>query len=67
MFFRICYDGDADAPLFSPCLCNGSLKLVHHGCLQQYLEFSHKRKCEICKLNYIMKRKSKPFSEVSKL
>ena len=35
---RICMDGldDSDLPLISPCLCRGSLRYVHAGCLNRW-------------------------------
>ena len=35
---RICMDGldDSDIPLISPCLCRGSLRYVHAGCLNRW-------------------------------
>lgn len=42
----------------------GSLKYVHQSCLQQWLTASETRSCELCKFNFIMHTKIKPFNEV---
>lgn len=44
---------------------SGSLKYVHQSCLQQWLTASETRSCELCKFNFIMHTKIKPFSEVN--
>lgn len=46
------------------CFILGSLKYVHQSCLQQWLTASETRSCELCKFNFIMHTKIKPFSEV---
>ncbi|CAG9825204.1 unnamed protein product [Phaedon cochleariae] len=61
---RICHcEADADNPLLSPCFCSGSLKYVHQTCLRQWLAASDTRSCELCKFNFILHTKIKPFSE----
>ncbi|XP_057671801.1 E3 ubiquitin-protein ligase MARCHF8 [Diorhabda carinulata] len=61
---RICHcEADADNPLLSPCYCSGSLKYVHQTCLRQWLAASDTRSCELCKFNFILHTKIKPFSE----
>lgn len=63
---RICHcEADAENPLLSPCYCSGSLKYVHQACLRQWLAASDTRSCELCKFNFILHTKIKPFSEVS--
>lgn len=63
---RICHcEADNGNPLLAPCYCSGSLKYVHQGCLQQWLTASETRSCELCKFNFIMHTKIKPFNEVS--
>jgi E3 ubiquitin-protein ligase DOA10 len=39
-------------PLFSPCLCSGSIGLVHQDCLEAWLKHSQKESCELCKQKY---------------
>ena len=40
-------------PLFSPCLCSGSIGLVHQDCLEQWLTHSQKEICELCSAKYM--------------
>ncbi|VVC39638.1 Zinc finger, RING-CH-type,Zinc finger, RING/FYVE/PHD-type [Cinara cedri] len=61
---RICHcEGDIDSPLIAPCYCNGSLRFVHQMCLQQWIKSSNIRCCELCKFQFIMQTKIKPFNE----
>ncbi|XP_075234065.1 uncharacterized protein LOC142331816 [Lycorma delicatula] len=61
---RICHcEGDSDVPLIAPCYCAGSLRYVHQVCLQQWIKSSNIRRCELCKFQFIMQSKTKPFSE----
>ncbi|CAG4937263.1 unnamed protein product [Colias eurytheme] len=61
---RICHcESEIHNPLLAPCYCSGSLKYVHQSCLQQWLTASETRSCELCKFNFIMHTKIKPFSE----
>lgn len=66
MLFRICHcEGDIDTPLIAPCYCAGSLRFVHQVCLQQWIKSSNIRCCELCKFQFIMQTKTKPFSQVN--
>ncbi|XP_069693878.1 uncharacterized protein [Periplaneta americana] len=61
---RICHcEGDSEVPLIAPCYCAGSLRFVHQACLQQWIKSSDIRSCELCKFQFIMQSKIKPFSE----
>ncbi|XP_045764624.1 E3 ubiquitin-protein ligase MARCHF8-like [Maniola jurtina] len=61
---RICHcESEVHNPLLAPCYCSGSLKYVHQSCLQQWLTASETRSCELCKFNFIMHTKIKPFGE----
>ncbi|KAM3962941.1 LOW QUALITY PROTEIN: uncharacterized protein ACR2FA_003043 [Aphomia sociella] len=61
---RICHcESEVHNPLLAPCYCSGSLKYVHQSCLQQWLTASETRSCELCKFNFIMHTKIKPFNE----
>nr|CAG4643509.1 EOG090X0DX7 [Ilyocryptus agilis] len=63
---RICHcEGEIEAPLVAPCCCAGSLKYVHQGCLQRWIQSSDMKNCELCKYPFIMQTKIKPFKEVS--
>lgn len=62
---RICHcEGDMQLPLISPCFCAGSLKYVHQACLQQWIKSSDTKCCELCKFEFIMNTKVKPFTKV---
>ncbi|CAK1604062.1 unnamed protein product [Parnassius mnemosyne] len=61
---RICHcESEPHNPLLAPCYCSGSLKYVHQSCLQQWLTASATKSCELCKFNFIMHTKIKPFNE----
>ncbi|KAK3866434.1 hypothetical protein Pcinc_028041 [Petrolisthes cinctipes] len=61
---RICHcEGDAETPLIAPCYCAGSLRYVHQSCLQQWIKSSDTKSCELCKFNFIMHSKIKPFNK----
>lgn len=65
---RICHcEGDGDMPLISPCCCTGSLRYVHQACLQQWINSSDTKCCELCKFEFIMHTKIKPFRKWEKL
>ena len=50
---RVCRCGpDEGRPLYQPCLCNGSIALVHQDCLETWLEHSKKDTCELCSTKY---------------
>lgn len=62
---RICHcEAEFEAPLVAPCCCAGSLKYVHQGCLQRWVQSSDMKNCELCKYPFIMQTKIKPFKEV---
>ncbi|KAI1431806.1 hypothetical protein GGR50DRAFT_677644 [Xylaria sp. CBS 124048] len=50
-------DGDR---LISPCLCKGSIKYMHEGCLKLWMNENPSKgyKCDICKYQYQMERLS---------
>ena len=50
--------------MISPCICNGSLKYVHQGCLQQWIKSADTKSCELCKYDFQMTTKIKPFTKV---
>jgi len=52
---RICGDGGAEEPLIEPCACQGSMRAVHHSCLNKWRQESLNNgrpqnavRCEIC-------------------
>ena len=63
---RICHcESEHGIPLISPCVCAGSLKYVHQACLQQWIKSANTKSCELCKYNFQMTSKIKPFRKVS--
>ncbi|CAH1780425.1 unnamed protein product [Owenia fusiformis] len=47
---RVCRsEGGQERPLYHPCVCTGSIKFVHQDCLLQWLKYSRKEYCELCK------------------
>lgn len=47
---RVCRsEATSDRPLFYPCVCTGSIKYIHQECLVQWLKYSKKEYCELCK------------------
>lgn len=61
---RICHCTESPSSklvkLISPCHCSGSLKYVHHSCLQQWLDATNSQRCELCKHPFSMSVKYKP-------
>lgn len=50
---RVCRAGpEDDRPLYTPCLCSGSIGLVHQDCLEAWLAHSKKDTCELCFSKY---------------
>ncbi|XP_058123185.1 E3 ubiquitin-protein ligase MARCHF3-like [Anopheles ziemanni] len=45
---RICQASTDELSLISPCLCKGSMKYVHLGCLELWLNRSGLTRCELC-------------------
>lgn len=65
---RICFcKGQSDTPLIFPCYCSGSLCYAHNACLQQWIKTSNIQCCEICKFQFIICTKIKPFRKVLKI
>lgn len=47
---RVCRcEATIERPLFYPCVCTGSIKYIHQECLVQWLKYSKKEYCELCK------------------
>lgn len=69
---RICHCAESPTSsgfvkLISPCHCSGSLKYVHHGCLQQWLDATNSQRCELCRHPFSMSVKYKPLYKWSSL
>lgn len=45
---RICQDVEDTGEMLSPCLCSGTLAMVHRECLVHWLTVSRTAHCEIC-------------------
>ena len=46
---KICHEpGSIEEPLYSPCLCRGSMKYIHNACLLQWVEYQSVPTCQIC-------------------
>ncbi|GAA6031880.1 hypothetical protein JCM8097_003316 [Rhodosporidiobolus ruineniae] len=60
---RICFAGadeEESGKLFSPCLCSGTTRYVHQGCLDQWRKVSRNQsafyRCDLCKYRYRFRR-----------
>ena len=62
---RICHGTSNTEQLMSLCYCAGTIGLMHVSCLQRWLGASNKTQCELCRFNFAMERKPKPFYMVS--
>jgi E3 ubiquitin-protein ligase MARCH6 len=50
---RVCRcEAEEGRPLYTPCLCSGSIGLVHQDCLEAWLDHSKKDTCELCLSKY---------------
>ncbi|KAF2896834.1 hypothetical protein ILUMI_09344 [Ignelater luminosus] len=56
---RICYDGDKDEPIITPCRCRGTVAFVHRSCLETWLAESNTTSCELCHHVYRTERTPK--------
>lgn len=59
---RICYNGNEEEPLLSPCNCSGSIKCIHQSCLLKWLK-ARKPVCELCQYSYSILKKTKKYDE----
>eukprot|EP01041_Mallomonas_annulata_P008585 gene8585-17712_t len=51
---RVCRGGpEVGRPLYSPCLCSGSIMFCHQDCLEEWLQHSRKESCELCNAPYM--------------
>ncbi|XP_013401953.1 E3 ubiquitin-protein ligase MARCH1 isoform X2 [Lingula anatina] len=65
---RICHcESEVDNPLISPCVCSGSLRYVHQDCLQQWIKSADTKSCELCRFEFRMTTKTKPFRKWRKM
>ena len=52
---RICREDitDIKSPnLLSPCNCRGTLNYIHEKCFFQYIQHTHKDRCELCRIKF---------------
>ena len=65
---RYCFGGAlgwiVKEPLISPCWCSGSLAYVHRSCLEQWLTTRKQSTCDLCKYEFITKKKYKSITKV---
>lgn len=60
---RICLDDQGK--FISPCLCKGSIKYVHHECLEKWITCeSRNRRCNVCSYEYKFGQDTKMFSKI---
>ncbi|XP_037938082.1 probable E3 ubiquitin ligase SUD1 [Teleopsis dalmanni] len=50
---RICRTGnEQNHPVMKPCECRGTMQHVHEDCLIDWLAYTRRKQCEICKFDY---------------
>ena len=64
LFIRMFSAHSSDNPLITPCKCAGSVRYVHQNCLQKWIKSSDIKCCELCRYEFKMQTKLKPFSKV---
>jgi len=64
---RICHGGCESEPFLRPCLCTGTMGLVHASCLEQWLQVSQRLDCEICRHKFNTKFVYPSIKDVSAL
>ncbi|CAD5233580.1 unnamed protein product [Bursaphelenchus xylophilus] len=63
---RICLEEDGPAEMVRPCRCSGTQGKVHRRCMKEWLNASGKKRCEICKWEFgIRRRRLRPVQEWS--
>lgn len=60
---RICYGNEEEERLVAPCKCAGSVQFMHQSCLMTWLQSSSNH-CELCKVQYQIRRKLKLSKDV---
>lgn len=63
LFCRICHEGEQEEELVSPCLCRGSVSLVHRSCIQKWLSTANQDACELCGHTFTLSRQPRPCSK----
>lgn len=50
---RVCRLGETEEePLYSPCLCRGSIQYLHQQCLSNWIQHRNITKCEVCQFEF---------------
>lgn len=60
---RICFVGESQGKLISPCNCSGIVAYVHQKCLEKWLETKQLDHCAICKMKLPIQRIKKSFCD----
>jgi len=65
VFCRICHEGEPSSgeKLISPCMCSGSVGLIHKSCVEKWLSIGNNDTCELCKCKYSVSRHHQPFKK----
>jgi hypothetical protein len=55
---RICLDENDVADFISPCLCKGSMAIIHRKCLDQFRSMNDEafKKCKTCNFEYVIEQ-----------
>ena len=61
IFCRICHEDEKYEKLISPCLCSGSVGLVHRSCIEKWLTLMNSDTCELCNKQFSIRRHTRPF------
>ncbi|XP_054152415.1 E3 ubiquitin-protein ligase MARCHF2-like [Oppia nitens] len=46
---RICREDDSNEVLIKPCVCSGTIGLVHLSCLSQWIAMNREEHCRVCR------------------
>jgi hypothetical protein len=49
---RICFADDNPGGLIAPCLCSGTSRWIHRGCLDQWRRTAARSSCSVCGFHY---------------
>ncbi|XP_029174735.1 E3 ubiquitin-protein ligase MARCH1-like [Nylanderia fulva] len=60
---RVCYEGENEGRLISPCQCAGSIQFIHIHCLEYSANITNNLYCDICKTRYPLVSKNESLLE----
>ncbi|GFO47861.1 E3 ubiquitin-protein ligase march2-like [Plakobranchus ocellatus] len=60
---RICQEGGMHEKLVSPCLCSGTVGMVHVSCLNTWLQVTSRTSCELCGFPFPVTKRLASFRE----